>query len=185
MAACAALALLLQRASPQLQWSGLAIAAVARRRAVGIGRRRLAAPRLPVLFVNQTLSSPQPPVAAQPRGDGLRRAGRRRHLDGRLGVALFLEQVAASPDLLLGTTPLVVGIQFACFLWSACTAASGATRSVHDVKQIVKAAALSAVLVPTALVLLRHAQGIPRTLFILDPLLLVFLMAGGRIGYRW
>jgi type III secretory pathway component EscT len=29
MAACAALALLLQRASPQLQWSGLAIAAVA------------------------------------------------------------------------------------------------------------------------------------------------------------
>ena len=95
------------------------------------------------------------------------------------------ERVAAEPGLLLQTTPLVVVVQLACFLGFGLYRGFWRYASVHDVKQIIKAVTLAALLVPTALVLLRHAQGIPRTLFILDPLLLIFFMAGGRIGYRW
>ena len=103
------------------------------------------------------------------------------------GIALRYEfnQVAADPGLLLQTTPLVMAIQFACFLWFGLYRGFWRYASLHDIKQIVKAVAIAGLLVPTALVLLRHGQGVPRTLFVLGPLLQIGLMAGGRIGYRW
>jgi FlaA1/EpsC-like NDP-sugar epimerase len=103
------------------------------------------------------------------------------------GVALryeFADSAELRP-LLLGTTPLVLAVQLACFAYCGLYRGFWRYASLHDVKQIAKAVGLAALLVPTALVLARHAQGVPRTLFVVGPLLQLLLMAAGRIGYRW
>jgi FlaA1/EpsC-like NDP-sugar epimerase len=43
---------------------------------------------------------------------------------------------------------------------------------------------VAALAVPALLVLLREANPVPRSVFVLDPLLLVFMMGGSRIAYR-
>lgn len=104
---------------------------------------------------------------------------------GGLALRYELKQVAADPGLLLQTTPLVVAIQFVCFVWFGLYRGFWRYASLHDIKQIFKAVALAGLLVPTALVLLRHGQGVPRSLFVLGPVLQIGFMSGGRIGYRW
>ena len=104
---------------------------------------------------------------------------------GGIALRYSFEQVAAHPSLLLQTTPLVVAIQFGCFAWMGLYRGFWRYASLHDIKQIIKAVALAGLLVPTALVMLRHGQGVPRSLFVLGPVLQMGFMAAGRIGYRW
>jgi len=56
--------------------------------------------------------------------------------------------------------------------------------SVVDLKRIVLAAGLGAVLVPLVLVMLELRAVVPRSVLILYPIVLIFLMAGSRFAYR-
>ncbi len=56
--------------------------------------------------------------------------------------------------------------------------------SLHDLRLIVLAVGAAALVVPVALVLLRLADPIPRSVFVPDPLFLVFMVGGSRLAYR-
>jgi len=56
--------------------------------------------------------------------------------------------------------------------------------SIADLQRIVVAAALGAILVPLVLVMLQLQAVVPRSVLILYPIVLIFLMAGSRFAYR-
>jgi FlaA1/EpsC-like NDP-sugar epimerase len=56
--------------------------------------------------------------------------------------------------------------------------------SLPDLKRIVRAVGIAALLVPLGLILLHAGAAVPRAVLILDPLLLVVLMGGNRMAYR-
>ncbi len=56
--------------------------------------------------------------------------------------------------------------------------------SLPDLKRIVMAVGLAALLIPLALILFRVQAVVPRSVLILDPLLLVTAMGGSRLAYR-
>ncbi len=56
--------------------------------------------------------------------------------------------------------------------------------SLPDLKRIVLAIGLAALLIPVALILFRVDAVVPRSVLILDPLLLLVLMGGSRLAYR-
>jgi len=56
--------------------------------------------------------------------------------------------------------------------------------SLHDLRVILSAVAVAALAVPALLVLLRLADPVPRSVFIISPMLLLLLMGGSRLGYR-
>jgi FlaA1/EpsC-like NDP-sugar epimerase len=56
--------------------------------------------------------------------------------------------------------------------------------SLPDLKRIVLAVGLAALLIPLVLVLFRVNAVVPRSVLILDPLLLVIVMGGSRLAYR-
>ncbi|MDO9219964.1 MAG: nucleoside-diphosphate sugar epimerase/dehydratase [Thiobacillus sp.] len=56
--------------------------------------------------------------------------------------------------------------------------------SLPDLKRIVLAVGLAAVMVPVVLILFRIHAVVPRSVLILDPLLLLIVMGGSRLAYR-
>src|SRR5512138_843769 len=56
--------------------------------------------------------------------------------------------------------------------------------SLPDLKRIVLAVGIAALLIPLVLVLFRIHAVVPRSVLILDPLLLVMVMGGSRLAYR-
>ncbi len=56
--------------------------------------------------------------------------------------------------------------------------------SLPDLKRIVLAVGLAALLIPLVLILFRVSTVVPRSVLILDPLLLVVMMGGSRLAYR-
>jgi FlaA1/EpsC-like NDP-sugar epimerase len=56
--------------------------------------------------------------------------------------------------------------------------------SLPDLKRIVLAIGLAAVMIPVVLILFRVNAVVPRSVLILDPLLLVIVMGGSRLAYR-
>ncbi|MDP1864022.1 MAG: nucleoside-diphosphate sugar epimerase/dehydratase [Thiobacillus sp.] len=56
--------------------------------------------------------------------------------------------------------------------------------SLPDLKRIVLAVGLAAVMVPVVLILFRVNTVVPRSVLILDPLLLLIVMGGSRLAYR-
>ncbi|MBK7079734.1 MAG: polysaccharide biosynthesis protein [Betaproteobacteria bacterium] len=56
--------------------------------------------------------------------------------------------------------------------------------STPDLKQIVLAAGLGALLIPVVLVMLQLQTVVPRSVLIFYPVLLIFIMAGSRFAYR-
>ena len=56
--------------------------------------------------------------------------------------------------------------------------------SILDLQRIVLSAALGAVVVPLVLVMLRMETVVPRSVLILYPIVLIFIMAGSRFAYR-
>ena len=56
--------------------------------------------------------------------------------------------------------------------------------SLPDLKRIVLAIGLAAVMVPVVLILFRVSAVVPRSVLVLDPLLLLIVMGGSRLAYR-
>jgi FlaA1/EpsC-like NDP-sugar epimerase len=80
--------------------------------------------------------------------------------------------------------PWVMMIHVAAFL--AFRLYSGIWRyaSLPDLRRILLAVGIAALAVPTVLFLLQRGEGLPRSVFILHPILLLFIMCGGRAAYR-
>jgi FlaA1/EpsC-like NDP-sugar epimerase len=101
-------------------------------------------------------------------------------------VARYNFTMASEPrEALFTSLPVVVVIELVCFIWFGLYRGIWRYASMYDIKRIVTAVGISALIVPVAFLLWRHGLGIPRVLYFLNPLLLILFMGGGRIVYRW
>jgi FlaA1/EpsC-like NDP-sugar epimerase len=85
---------------------------------------------------------------------------------------------------MLASLALILPLQAAIFLIFGLYRGLWRFASLVDLKRIVISAALGAILIPLVLVLLRLETMVPRSVLILYPLVLIFLMAGDRFAYR-
>ncbi len=85
---------------------------------------------------------------------------------------------------MLQTLPLVVGTQALLFWRFGLYRGIWRYASLHDLRLIALTLAIAALAVPALLVLLRLAAPVPRSVFLLDPLLLLLVMGGSRMAYR-
>ena len=82
------------------------------------------------------------------------------------------------------TLALIVPLQAVIFMALGLYRGLWRFASVADLQRIVLAAGLGAVLVPLVLVMLQLQAVVPRSVLVLYPVLLIFLMAGSRFAYR-
>jgi FlaA1/EpsC-like NDP-sugar epimerase len=82
------------------------------------------------------------------------------------------------------TLPFVIAIQFGCFLFFGLYRGLWRFASIPDLKRIIRAVALSALMVGFASLIVHPQLVIPRSVLILNPLLLVLVMGGSRFTYR-
>ena len=98
----------------------------------------------------------------------------------RFNLAMPPEYLSAALSTLVWVVPLqaVVFWRFGLYrgIWRFA--------SLPDLKRIVLAVGLAAVMVPVVLILFRINAVVPRSVLILDPLLLVIVMGGSRLAYR-
>jgi FlaA1/EpsC-like NDP-sugar epimerase len=87
--------------------------------------------------------------------------------------------------ILLQTLPAVLAVQFSCFVYFGLYRGIWRYASVHDLKLIAAAVGVSALIIPILLLLWRYGLGVPRSLYFLNPLLLILFMCSGRLAYRW
>jgi hypothetical protein len=86
--------------------------------------------------------------------------------------------------ILLQTLPAVVAVQALMFWSFGLYRGLWRYASLHDLRLIFLAVGIAALAVPFALVLLNLAGPVPRSVLLLDPMLLVFIMGGSRLAYR-
>ena len=84
----------------------------------------------------------------------------------------------------LATLIWVVPVQAAVFWYFGLYRGIWRFASLPDLHRILKAVVVGAVAVPTLLVLFRVPEVVPRSVLLLDPILLVLLMGGSRFAYR-
>lgn len=80
--------------------------------------------------------------------------------------------------------PIVVGLQAASFLAFGLYRGIWRYASLPDLKRILQAVAVAAMVAPIVFYMLRLPAAIPRSVLILHPILLILFMAGSRILYR-
>jgi len=83
-----------------------------------------------------------------------------------------------------GTLSLVVGCRILFFLLFKLHKASWKYASITELENILKAVASSQVCIIALLVFITRLSGYPRRVFIIDAMLLVFLLGGTRFGFR-
>lgn len=98
----------------------------------------------------------------------------------RFNLALPDEYVTAAFSTLLWVLPLQAGL----FWYFGLYRGIWRFASLPDLQRILKAVGIAAVATPLILVLFRVEAVVPRSVLILDPLLLVLLMGGSRFAYR-
>jgi FlaA1/EpsC-like NDP-sugar epimerase len=104
-----------------------------------------------------------------------------------LGAYWLRSNLAIPPDLFsaaLTTLIWVVPLQAVAFWRFGLYRGIWRFASLPDLKRIVQAIGLAALLIPLVLILFRVSAAVPRSVLILDPLLLVILMGGSRMAYR-
>ncbi len=82
------------------------------------------------------------------------------------------------------TLPWVIIIQAASFSWFGLYREVWRYVSLHDLRTILYAVLTAATAVPLALFMLQILVGVPRSVLLLDPILLLFMMGSSRISYR-
>ncbi len=85
---------------------------------------------------------------------------------------------------LLTTMPWVVMLQLAIFMYVGLYQGVWRFASLPDLKRILKAVTFSALAVAGALFMLKPYGVIPRSVLILNPVLLLLIMGGSRLAYR-
>ena len=78
----------------------------------------------------------------------------------------------------------VVAVQSVAFVTLGLYQGIWRFASIPDLKRIIKAVAVAAVAVGALLLMINPAVVVPRTVLILDPILLVLIMGGSRFAYR-
>ncbi|MDO4682905.1 MAG: polysaccharide biosynthesis protein [Lautropia sp.] len=87
--------------------------------------------------------------------------------------------------ILLQTLPAVLAVQVGCFVYFGLYRGIWRYASIHDMRLIAMAVGTSALIIPILLLLWRNGLGVPRSLYFLNPLLLILFMCSGRLVYRW
>ncbi|MDO5056681.1 MAG: polysaccharide biosynthesis protein [Lautropia sp.] len=87
--------------------------------------------------------------------------------------------------LLFQTLPAVLAVQVGCFVYFGLYRGIWRYASIHDMRLIAMAVGTSALIIPILLLLWRNGLGVPRSLYFLNPLLLILFMCAGRLFYRW
>lgn len=87
--------------------------------------------------------------------------------------------------LLFQTLPAVLAVQVGCFVYFGLYRGIWRYASIHDMRLIAKSVLVSALIIPILLLLWRNGLGVPRSLYFLNPLLLILFMCTGRLFYRW
>ncbi|MET0508957.1 MAG: nucleoside-diphosphate sugar epimerase/dehydratase [Burkholderiaceae bacterium] len=95
------------------------------------------------------------------------------------------ELTHATTMILLQTLPAALAVQFGCFVYFGLYRGIWRYASVHDLKLIAWAVGTSALIIPIILLLWRNGLGVPRALYLLNPLLLILFMSSGRLLFRW
>ncbi|MGH8729529.1 MAG: polysaccharide biosynthesis protein, partial [Burkholderiales bacterium] len=85
---------------------------------------------------------------------------------------------------MLRALPVIVVMQAACFLGFGLYRGIWRYASLPDLKRILQAVIVAALAAPIFFYMLRFQAAIPRSVLILDPILLILFMAGSRILYR-
>jgi FlaA1/EpsC-like NDP-sugar epimerase len=80
--------------------------------------------------------------------------------------------------------PWLIPIHAAVFLWFGLYRGLWHYASLPDLKRILFAVLASAVVVPLGLFMVQRLEGVPRTVPLLAPILLLFIMSGSRLAYR-
>jgi FlaA1/EpsC-like NDP-sugar epimerase len=104
-------------------------------------------------------------------------------------ASIYWMRVSLDADLpyrseMLRTLALVVPLQATIFLIFGLYRGLWRFASLVDLKRIVLSACLGAMLIPLVLVMLRLDALVPRSVLVLYPVVLIFLMAGSRFAYR-
>ncbi len=104
-------------------------------------------------------------------------------------ASIYWLRVSLDADLpyrgeMLRTLALILPLQAGVFLMFGLYRGLWRFASLVDLKRILFSAGLGALLIPLVLVMLRLDAGVPRSVLVLYPLVLVFLMAGSRFAYR-
>ena len=76
-------------------------------------------------------------------------------------------------------------VQVGCFVYFGLYRGIWRYASIHDMRLIAMSVGTSALIIPILLLLWRNGLGVPRSLYFLNPLLLILFMCAGRLLYRW
>ncbi|MDO8961591.1 MAG: nucleoside-diphosphate sugar epimerase/dehydratase [Methylophilus sp.] len=87
-------------------------------------------------------------------------------------------------DTIAKSLPFVIAVEFACFLFFGLYRGLWRFASIPDLKRIIRAVVLSALMIGFASLIMHPQIVIPRSVIILNPLLLVLVMGGSRFTYR-
>ena len=87
--------------------------------------------------------------------------------------------------ILFQTLPAVLAVQVGCFVYFGLYRGIWRYASIHDMRLNAKSVGTSALIIPILLLLWRNGLGVPRSLYFLNPLLLILFMCAGRLLYRW
>lgn len=87
--------------------------------------------------------------------------------------------------ILFQTLPAVLAVQVGCFVYFGLYRGIWRYASIHDMRLIAISVGTSALIIPILLLLWRNGLGVPRSLYFLNPLLLILFMCAGRLLYRW
>ncbi|HXV09129.1 MAG TPA: nucleoside-diphosphate sugar epimerase/dehydratase [Burkholderiales bacterium] len=99
-------------------------------------------------------------------------------------LRLNLELPPGHAATMIQTLPLVVAVQALVFWRFGLYRGIWRYASLSDLRRLVIAVIVAALAAPFCLILLRLSDPVPRSVLLLDPLLLLFIMGGSRLLYR-